>query len=77
MNDWLSLESPAKKIKVAPIDDQKISKLVDDKRRSDSPHSLIECEVVLEEDLEDLRKKFVGEIDLPESTCVSRFFNVH
>jgi hypothetical protein len=65
----ISLESPTKPVhKPAPV--------IDDARRSTSPLSVTEES----EDRElDLRKRFVGDIDLPESTsanfiscCVSR-----
>ena len=44
--------------------------LVDDESRSVTPGTPVSSE---EDDLEDLRKKFVGEINLPESTsCALR-----
>ncbi|KAF8875749.1 ribonucleotide reductase small subunit [Mucidula mucida] len=48
-----TLESPTKKL---------VAKKIDDERRSTSPDTVAD-----ESDLEELRKKFVGEVDLPES----------
>jgi ribonucleoside-diphosphate reductase subunit M2 len=57
----ISLESPTKPVrKLAPI--------IDDARRSSSP--LSETEKSEEREL-DLRKRFVGDIHLPESTSVN------
>ncbi len=59
-----TLESPTKKL---------VAKKIDDERRSTSPDTVAD-----ESDLEELRKKFVGEVDLPESACslfmLSRFY---
>jgi hypothetical protein len=41
--------------------------LVDDESRSVTPDTVVASEPAEEDDLEELRKKFVGEIDLPES----------
>lgn len=49
-----SLESPTKK--------PAAKKIVDDERRSTSPDTIAD-----EAELDELRKKFVGEVDLPES----------
>ncbi|ESK97535.1 ribonucleotide reductase small subunit [Moniliophthora roreri MCA 2997] len=61
-----SLESPTKKTT------QKVVSLIDDKRRSISPASLVDDETEKKEeedveDLEELRKRFVGDVELPES----------
>ncbi|EEB94399.1 hypothetical protein MPER_06792, partial [Moniliophthora perniciosa FA553] len=61
-----SLESPTKKTT------QKVASIIDDKRRSISPASLLDDETEEQEekgaeDLEELRKQFVGDIELPES----------
>lgn len=42
--------------------------LIDDRKRSVSPDSGLELED--EDNLDELRKKFVGEVDLPESRCM-------
>ncbi|KAK1236726.1 Ribonucleotide-diphosphate reductase (RNR), small subunit [Marasmius sp. AFHP31] len=55
-----SLESPTKKSA------KKVASLIDDKRRSTSPLTGEDSEEE-EEDLEELRKRFVGDIELPES----------
>ena len=51
--------------------------LIDDERRSVSPDTIDASSEPAEQvdDLEDLRKKFVGELDLPESTYPG--FHVH
>ncbi|KAG6809981.1 Ribonucleotide-diphosphate reductase (RNR), small subunit [Tricholoma furcatifolium] len=54
-----SLDHP---VKPSPIDT-----IVDDARLSKSPKSLVDEDEASEEDIDVLRKKFVGEIDLPES----------
>jgi ribonucleoside-diphosphate reductase subunit M2 len=54
----ISLDSPTK----PTHDDDTLPVLIDDRKRSVSPDSQD-----AEDDLEELRKKFVGEIDLPES----------
>jgi ribonucleoside-diphosphate reductase subunit M2 len=59
--------------------------LVDDKHLPNSPNTIgadsehDEKEEIVEEadDLEELRKKFVGEIDLPESTSLPSFAYCH
>src|SRR6266849_5271294 len=63
----ISLESPTKPI-------QKPAPIIDDARRSASP--LSETEKTEDQEL-DLRKRFVGDVDLPESmsaNCVSHLF---
>jgi ribonucleoside-diphosphate reductase subunit M2 len=63
----ISLESPTKPI-------QKPAPVIDDTRRSASP--LSETEKTEDQEL-DLRKRFVGDVDLPESMsakCVSNLF---
>jgi hypothetical protein len=63
----ISLESPTKPI-------QKLAPVIDDTRRSPSP--LSESEKTEEQEL-DLRKRFVGDVHLPESmstNCVSYLF---
>ena len=52
-----SLDSPIKKT----------VKIIDDERLPESPKSITEGEETYDR-LSDLRKKFVGEVDLPEST---------
>jgi ribonucleoside-diphosphate reductase subunit M2 len=44
--------------------------LIDDRKRSVSPDSEIADGLELEDNLDELRKKFVGEVDLPESRCM-------
>lgn len=51
--------------------------LIDDSKRSTSPDTVADDEVPEVEDIEALRKKFVGEVDLPESTCLSDVHAVH
>jgi ribonucleoside-diphosphate reductase subunit M2 len=41
-----------------------VIKLIDDERREESPDTV---DAEGEEDIEELRQKFVGEVDLPES----------
>ncbi|KAF5341518.1 hypothetical protein D9758_012588 [Tetrapyrgos nigripes] len=62
--DSFSIESPTKKSKLTAK-----LELIDDRRRSTSPKSLGDEEEAHEEEdnLEVLRTKFVGEVDLPES----------
>ncbi|KAF9226451.1 ribonucleotide reductase small subunit [Gyrodon lividus] len=55
-----SLDSPTKPY-------QKPDVVIDHKKRSVSPDTLDEYEFEEEEDIQTLRKKFVGEVDLPES----------
>ncbi|KAJ7599038.1 ribonucleotide reductase small subunit [Mycena floridula] len=72
MSDSLNLESPTKKAKTTlkpfefpkskPLAAGATTKLIDDTRRSDSPDT-----VDLEDSLEVLRTKFVGDVELPES----------
>lgn len=59
-----TLDTPAKR-----LTDPFAITVIDDTRLSKSPKSLLEDEGAsnFEEDIEVLRKKFVGEIDLPES----------
>jgi hypothetical protein len=56
MLSGLGLDSPTKAKPGAKI------QLIDDARRSPSPESE-------DDNMEELRKKFVGDITLPESTC--------
>jgi ribonucleoside-diphosphate reductase subunit M2 len=51
----MALNSPTKASKKAPVD------LIDDSRRSQSPASISE-----EDELDVLRRQFVGDINLPE-----------
>jgi ribonucleoside-diphosphate reductase subunit M2 len=58
----LTFDSPTKPSKKATI------KVIDDERRSISPDTVDDTEEhELPDDIEELRKKFVGEVDLPES----------
>lgn len=65
------MESPTKKSTKKPM------QLIDDSKRSTSPDTVADDEVPEVEDIEALRKKFVGEVDLPESTCLSDVHAVH
>jgi hypothetical protein len=59
----LALTTPTKPSKKAPV------RLIDDRRRSGSPDTIDASSEPAEEvdELEVFRKKFVGEVDLPES----------
>lgn len=53
----MSLDTPTKAGKKAPVE------VIDDARRSHSPHSDSEDEGA---ELSDLRKRWIGQVDLPE-----------
>jgi len=59
----LSLRVPTSPSKKAAAFEACSSDIIDDRKRSVSPDSLLSDEV---DNLDELRKKFVGEVDLPE-----------
>jgi len=59
----ISLESPIKTV-------TKPTSVIDDARRSLSPDSVIEKD---EHQESDLRKRFVGDVDLPESALIRSY----
>lgn len=64
----MSLASPTKADKLPSLN------LIDDERKAESPKSLIEDEE--EDEFDEYRNQWVGEVDLPESTC-SRLVVAH
>jgi ribonucleoside-diphosphate reductase subunit M2 len=53
-----------------------VKPLIDDEECADSPDT-VEASNSQEDNLEEIRKKFVGEVDLPESTSVVWFCIMH
>ena len=58
--DAMSLTTPKKASKLPALN------LIDDERRSKSPASLVDEVEDHDAELEELRKKWVGEVELPE-----------